>query len=397
MNQPSGAAPTAQYTYPALGDAGFGEAQPQSPQPLVFAPAPSRPAPSDEAVSAADALVRAALARKPSGSGRSMFQPGAIPLRPLSLSEIYNGAVAVLRSNPKAVLGFSVVVLGFGALLQVAALAPALRWALRIAGAFGSAVTPDSPDSRSTISFVGALANAPVTAITATLIAGCVMPVLARALAGDPVPGRRSSARAVWRETRARALPLAGLAFLVLFVQALIVLLPILIALFLVVAAGFPTPGAVVLLIFAEPVFLLVAYVLGVLLSLSAPAMMSERLGVFAACRRSVRLARRGFWKLLGFGLLTRLVTSVVGLSLSLPFTVVGEMLASDKTQAGHAALWSMVLLTLGQLLAQSILMPFTASVTALLYVDQRMRQEAYDLVLLSTVGREGGEIGREA
>jgi hypothetical protein len=349
---------------------------------------PHRPEPSAEAWAAADAIVRAALARTPSGGTGPLLHPGVIPLRPLSLTEIYNGAVAALRSNPKAVLGFSVVVLGLGALLQVALLAPALRWALRISGLFSSVA--DAPDSKSTISMADFLAEAPVSAVTATLIAGFVMPVLARALVSASAAGPRQPAAHVWREVRGRGLALFGLSFVVPLAQMLIVLAPVA-GVLLLAAAGLALPAAVLLLIFAMLAFLPLAYVAGVFLSLSAPAMMSERLSVFAACRRSARVVWRGFWKILGVGLLTKLVTAVVGLSLSLPFTIAAEVLASPGRQE---SVWVVVLATLGQLLAQTILVPFTASVTGLLYVDQRMRQEAYDLVLLGQ-SAAGADVGR--
>ncbi len=38
------------------------------------------------------------------------LKPGVIPLRPLSLSDIFNGAVGYIRANPKATLGFTTVV-----------------------------------------------------------------------------------------------------------------------------------------------------------------------------------------------------------------------------------------------------------------------------------------------
>src|SRR5205807_1271709 len=38
------------------------------------------------------------------------LKPGVIPLRPLTLSDIFNGAVAYIRANPKATLGLTTVV-----------------------------------------------------------------------------------------------------------------------------------------------------------------------------------------------------------------------------------------------------------------------------------------------
>ena len=38
------------------------------------------------------------------------IKPGIIPLRPLSLSDIFNGAVGYIRTNPKATLGLTAIV-----------------------------------------------------------------------------------------------------------------------------------------------------------------------------------------------------------------------------------------------------------------------------------------------
>lgn len=39
-----------------------------------------------------------------------MLKPGIIPLRPLTLGDIFNGAVGYIRANPKATLGLTAIV-----------------------------------------------------------------------------------------------------------------------------------------------------------------------------------------------------------------------------------------------------------------------------------------------
>ena len=41
---------------------------------------------------------------------RGAVKPGIIPLRPLTLSDIFNGAVGYVRANPKATLGLTAIV-----------------------------------------------------------------------------------------------------------------------------------------------------------------------------------------------------------------------------------------------------------------------------------------------
>ena len=38
------------------------------------------------------------------------LQPGVIPLRPLTLGDIFNGAIRYIRTNPKATLGLTTAV-----------------------------------------------------------------------------------------------------------------------------------------------------------------------------------------------------------------------------------------------------------------------------------------------
>ena len=47
------------------------------------------------------------------------LKPGVIPLRPLSLSDIFNGAVAYIRANPKATLGLTTIVVVVAQLLAL--------------------------------------------------------------------------------------------------------------------------------------------------------------------------------------------------------------------------------------------------------------------------------------
>ncbi|HTM85738.1 MAG TPA: hypothetical protein VL179_12715, partial [Mycobacterium sp.] len=46
----------------------------------------------------------------PPGYPQPELKPGVIPLRPLSLNDLYNGAVGYVRANPKVVLGLTAIV-----------------------------------------------------------------------------------------------------------------------------------------------------------------------------------------------------------------------------------------------------------------------------------------------
>ncbi len=47
------------------------------------------------------------------------MKPGVVPLRPLGLSDMFNGAVAYIRANPKATLGLTTIVVVTAQLLAL--------------------------------------------------------------------------------------------------------------------------------------------------------------------------------------------------------------------------------------------------------------------------------------
>ena len=122
---------------------------------------------------------------------------------------------------------------------------------------------------------------------------------------------------------------------------------------------------------------------------LATPALMLEPIGVFASFGRNWRLTAGQFWRILGIGLLTVLITGVAGNILSIPFSFGGQIGAALVPE------YFFLILTLGQaiglVLQNAFVAPFTAAVTSLQYLDQRMRKEAYDVELM----REAGLIPR--
>ena len=50
--------------------------------------------------------------------GEAAPKPGVIPLRPLGVSEILDGAFASIRRNPKAILGLAAVVMTISAVIS---------------------------------------------------------------------------------------------------------------------------------------------------------------------------------------------------------------------------------------------------------------------------------------
>lgn len=92
------------------------------------------------------------------------------------------------------------------------------------------------------------------------------------------------------------------------------------------------------------------------------------------ALRRSWRLARGFFWKILGTTVLAGILTSIIGGILQFPLGLAG-------VAAGESG-W--FLAGLGAAIAAVITGPFSAVVGVLLYFDMRIRKEGLDLALMA-------------
>ena len=116
-------------------------------------------------------------------------------------------------------------------------------------------------------------------------------------------------------------------------------------------------------------------------LSFAPPLIVLERLGVFPAIERSIKLVKGDFWRVLGIRLLATIVAGVVAGAVSIPFSLTGQLLllSAESTTTMMIAL---VLVAIGGAVGQIITAPFSAGAVVLLYTDRRIRAEAFDLVL---------------
>jgi hypothetical protein len=106
---------------------------------------------------------------------------------------------------------------------------------------------------------------------------------------------------------------------------------------------------------------------------MTAPAFSIERLGPIDAMGRSVALVGPRFWPVLGISLLAGLIAYFVNSALGWVFQLPAQLI-------GLGTAWP--LLALGTLLPSLVTMPFIALVATLLYLDARIRREGLDLQL---------------
>ncbi|MGH3392785.1 MAG: hypothetical protein ACRDOO_28285 [Actinomadura sp.] len=301
---------------------------------------------------------------------RSELLGGDIPLRPLGSSEILDGAITTIRRNPRAVLGLSLMIT---VVVQVLITIGAYYF---IGDRAGDEVTP-TPVLRTlgaqfTLSVVGLM----LSAFGVLLLAGLLAPVIGRTMLGLP-----ASLRQTWHDTRPQLPRLAGASLTVMAISLLAVGLPL--APFVLFAATDAPPVLGVLSgVVGAPLGLALMLWLYVLFVLAAPAVVMERLGVLAALRRAHQLVRRRWWRASGTLMITLVIAVFMGfLALRVPFLIVQySVFGEDPT--GTALVLSLAVDTFGRIVSWALIIPFDAGVITLLYIDQRMRREGFDLEL---------------
>ncbi|MCP3822143.1 glycerophosphoryl diester phosphodiesterase membrane domain-containing protein [Streptomyces sp. A3M-1-3] len=305
-------------------------------------------------------------------------KPGVIPLRPLGVGEILDGAVSTMRAHWRTVLGISLGV----ALITQLAVVLVQGFALEELNAAGTT----SSDAGEAFSELGNSAASDVIAQLIALFGTVLATAMLTMVISRAVLGRSVTIGEAWRESRSRLPRLVGLTLL---------LIVMIVAIFTVgVLPGILTrswelgvPGFLIAVPVA--VWLWIRYVL------ASPALMLEKQGVLASMRRSAKLVRGSWWRTFGIWLLANILTGIVNAIIVVPFFLLGLVLGGggmDSFVNGTTEFtWAFLIISgIGSVVALTITFPISAGVTALLYMDQRIRREALDLELARAAGLQG-------
>lgn len=298
----------------------------------------------------------------PSGYPGYPVPPGAkigiIPFQPLSLGDIFSGAMRYVRANPGPTLGLTAVIVLFTSVI----------------GFVTGVVAMNS--SAKAAPLVGVLTGVVLMLLATLLLSGMLTAIVARS-----VLGARITVGEAWQRVRGRLPVLLGLTLVEMLAAAVLV--------FVVIA--FPavlyrtTNGAIAVIAGIPMVLGLIAALFAAygLLAFAPVVVVLENLGVPAAIRRSVQLCAPHFWRVVGILLLTALVTGVVSGALSIPFNIAARLAGSgDAMTVGGAAIIAM-----GRAVGQIVTAPFVAGVATLLYVDARIRSEGFAFALMGANG----------
>jgi hypothetical protein len=304
------------------------------------------------------------------------LKPGVIPLRPLSLSDIFNGAVAYIRANPKATLGLTTIVV---VATQIVALIFSVG-PLAVAGELDPTLSGDELSSGVLLgSSVSSLAGAVATGLSSILLSGMLTVVIGRAVFGASI-----TINDAWQRLRPRLWALIGFTVLEMIGAAVLIAVVVLIIAGVAVAANGVAAAVIGVPLGLAGIAGLIY--LATMLSFTPSLIVLERLDIVRAMSRSFKLVHNDFWRVFGIWLLGWIVAQVIAGAVAVPFSLGGQLLLMGASSA-LAALIALVLLTIGSAISQIITAPFSAGVVVLLYTDRRIRAEAFDLVLQTGAG----------
>ncbi|MFF5189085.1 glycerophosphoryl diester phosphodiesterase membrane domain-containing protein [Streptomyces sp. NPDC000345] len=315
-------------------------------------------------------------------------KPGVIPLRPLGVGEILDGAVATMRTYWRTVLGISLTVAIVTEIVVVLLQGLVLDNTTDTSALGDPSATVDEQTRA-----MGDLLLDSGVVVLITLIGTIFATALLTAVTSRAVLGKPVSLRDAWRDARPRVPRLFGLIFLLLFIAGAVGAAGALPGVLVSVAGAGAAGTALSVLGSLGAAF--VALWLLVRFSLASPALMLEKQGITKAMRRSVKLVRGSWWRVFGIQLLAMIIANLVATIIVVPFALAGAAF-SDSGLSGLAdgtggTGWTYLIVTgIGSVIGSMITFPITAGVVALLYIDQRIRREALDLDLARAAGVQG-------
>lgn len=324
------------------------------------------------------------------GMWGAAHKPGAMPLRPLGLGDMYDAAFKIIRFNPKATAGSAVIVAAVSMAVPVLATA-IMTFAMGLTFDPSSADTLSDPYGSSvTTGDIAGIVGPYAALLVGTVLqwAGTVLVVgMIAHVAAAAAIGRRLSLGETWAATRGKRWALIGMAVLVLVVSVLAIVAYVLLS--ILYASNASSGGSVFAwFLFTAPMAVCVGIFVSTRVTYLAPAaLVLEDIGVFAAFGRAWRLTSRQFWRVFGISLLTSIVVGVAAQALTFPIGLVTQVAGMAVSNGEFLLFFTIVGSALGQILAASFTVPFAASVRSLQYLDQRMRKEAYDVELMTRAG----------
>jgi hypothetical protein len=302
-----------------------------------------------------------------------------IPLRPLGVTEILDGAFTAIRWNPKTVLGASAIVAIATNVTSAVATYLISRSSQSVVVGSGSDATTHVQTAVLVLVLFGL--DIVVAVLGSTILTGLITVTV-----GQAVLGRRETLGSAWRATRGRFWSLIGT----------VLLYGLFLGLGWGVALGVSVGGAVAIadgahqavvgVLFgvvgsiAATVFAVIAFTRW---SLAVPVVMLESSGPLRSLGRSWRLVRRSSWRVWWTLVLAAVIVIIAITIIKIPFGLVGGISTFTLNSQPHpVTLLSVAISAVGGIVASTLTAPLLAGVVVLLYTDLLMRREGMDIKL---------------
>jgi len=324
-------------------------------------------------------------------------KPGVIPLRPLGVGEILDGAFTSIRRNPRATLGIAALLLTASAVITTVL-------SLLLVHYVGTVTLP-SPGRQLTNAQATRLLSrilevlAPTAAVSVVLafIVDTVLTGLLTVVIGRSVLGHKITAGEAWQIARPRLPALIGATLLI---PLILIGLWVAYAIVLLILALAHAPGALIggLAVLGAIAGVVLTIWFTIMFRMAGPAVVLEREGPARALARSWRLVRGSFWRVLGITLLAGLIVLITAAVLQIPFSLLAALAGGGNAMlpgtGGNVA--GILISAVGGVVAGAVARPISAGVAVLLYVDLRMRREGLDLILQTAAGGDRAPTGDE-
>lgn len=378
--QPAYPGPSGQPAYPgpsgqpAFAPPGAGPAGVAAPQPAYAAPdTPGNSAPTASGYSQASTWSWAP-------------KPGIIPLRPLTLTDLFSGSFSALRKNPSVLFGFTIIVMTVVALLSLAGtMLPLFSFTSLMSNDLDPQASSKALLDSAYLSVVSTIVGY-IALLAGSFLAGTVLDGVLSVAVSQLVIGKKITFKQSWALVKPRLWSMLEASFL----SMLAVGSPLLVLVILFFMSLYSGPGSDaffslfgLLLALSVPV-VLASYVISIRFLYAPVCAVLEEKGPIEAVKRSWALTSGSFWVTLGrvilinvvVGFIAGLIVQVIGIIAAIVmFTILGD--PSDPSNV-----WSTIILygviSALQMLAYSLVVPILAAYQTLMYVDEKIRKENF-------------------
>lgn len=295
-------------------------------------------------------------------------KPGIVPIRPLGVGDIIGGAFSLIRFNPQATVGFTLIVALVAGLLS-----------------FGVGALLDLFSPTGVIGALGITSVSLLTGVISSFLVGLLMGPLT-IVTVEAVKGNKISPQGAWQIFRPNVWKYV-LYYLLVFVAGVVAsVLVILFGTALLSASDSGWTVAIFLL-------MILAFILGMVyvyikLIVAMPIVANEGVGPIGAITRSWKLTNGFFWRIFGTFLLTTIIIQFLAAVVTVPIgliTGVGGLITGTSAGVSGAMMVGDLIV---QIISLLISAPLSAALVALIYVNQRIRKEGFDIEILGNLNR---------